>query len=68
MAAIQVKHAENEQLQNKNPTAEKNKTKLRSHRNLGEKMLQSSANQAFRGIIFNIYCTIIEDDSGCLMV
>lgn len=49
MAAIQVKHAENKQLQNKTPATAKGgeKKKLRSHRKLGEKMLQSSANQAF---------------------
>lgn len=44
MAAIQVKHAENKQLQNK--FQQQNKKK-KSQEFRGEKMLQSSANQAF---------------------
>lgn len=62
MAAIQVKHAENKQLQNKNPTAENKTEKVTGIQE--RKVLQGSAKSSLRGIIFNIYGTIIEDDSG----
>lgn len=62
MAAIQVKHAENKQLQNKNPTAENKTEEVTGIQE--RKVLQGSAKSSLRGIIFNIYGTIIEDDSG----
>lgn len=72
MAAVQVKHAENKQLQNKNPTAkegerERKKTQRKSQEIRRENVAKFSQS-SLCGIIFNIYCTIIEDDSSCLMV
>lgn len=55
------------------------KTKIQQQKKDGHKMTRKSqeirrenvakfSQSSLHGIIFNIYCTIIEDDSGCLMV
>lgn len=49
MAAVQVKHAENKQLQNKHPTAEKRNGEITGI--YQRKFSKSSANQAFMELL-----------------
>lgn len=68
MAAVQVKHAENKQLQNKIQQQKKKQKKNEKSQEFRRENVAKFSESSLRGIIFNIYCTIIGDDSGCLMV
>lgn len=59
-SAIQVKHAENKQLRNKIKPSEGRETQ-KPKQSLEENFSQSS----LCGFIFNICCTIVDDDPDC---
>ena len=67
-AAVQVKHAEKNnsqiKIQQQKKIKQKQKQKTEKSEEIRRENIAKSSQSSLRGITFNIYCTIKEDDSG----